>query len=63
MTSLLEKAADQDKRKSAMLDELRVAAKAEREAIGAQKELLRKDQEQLDSYKQLKEQELLSIKK
>ena len=51
-----------EEKKSAVLEEVKVAAQKEREAILKEKEEVKKNQQQLDSYKKLKEEEALSLK-
>ena len=61
MERLLRAAAISDEKKTAMLDELKVAVREEREKMNGQKEELDKDKSQLDSYKSIKEEESLSL--
>lgn len=61
MQTLLQAAASSDEKKTAMLDELKVAVQQERQKIGQQKSDLDKDKSQLDEYKRIKEEENLSL--
>ena len=56
-------AATSDEKKSAMLDEMKVAVKQERENISRQHQDINKDKSQLDEYKRIKETENIELKK
>ena len=56
-------AAQSEEQKSAMLEEVKVAVKAERENLSKQQTELNKDKSQIEQYKKIKEDENLALKK
>lgn len=60
---VIQAAALSDEKKSAMLEELKVVVRNEREALAQKQSDLQKDRSQLDEYKRMKEDENLQLKK
>ena len=63
ITQLLKVAAMSEEKKSAMLEEVKVAIQKERETLSLQQADLSKSQAQLEDYKKIKEDENLALKK
>ena len=60
---MLKIASTQDQKKSAMMEEMKVAVSKERETISKVQANLSKDQNELDGYKEIKQSEALALKK
>ena len=63
LKDLVRAATTSEEKKSALLEEVKIAVQRERENIDAQQKEITKDKDQLAEYKRIKEEEILAIKR
>ena len=63
LKDLVRAATTSEEKKSALLEEVKIAVQRERENIDVQQKEITKDKDQLAEYKRIKEEEILAIKR